>query len=191
MIRRQETTFGKQMMTDLFFKKIAGELEIPNTADNTTNAITTPTSERFLSTDNEATTKNEQGVRTNDNDNVKQRVDLILEQELDRYFKYITSIDYVELIKSYPSKLCNENTFKTDQVLILKDPINAAGMFDVSGWWQQLVRNKFKYLELCALIVLAKPIHNSFQECVFSRGTFTDDQLQWKMKELTLELSIL
>jgi hypothetical protein len=97
-------------------------------------------------------------------------VDLILEQELDNYFKYITSIDYVELINSYPSKLYD-------------DPVYAARMFDVFGWWQQLGRNKLKYLELCALIVLAKPIHNGFQESVFSRGTFTDDQLRRKMKE--------
>jgi hypothetical protein len=33
------------MMTDLFFKKIAGELDVPNTADNTNHAIITPTSE--------------------------------------------------------------------------------------------------------------------------------------------------
>jgi hypothetical protein len=118
-------------------------------------------------------------------------VELILEQELDSYFMYITSIDYVELIKSYPSKLYNENTFKTDQVLIVKDPIYAARMFDVFGWWRQLGRNKFNYLELCALIVSAKPVHNGFQELVFSRGTFTDDQLRWKMKESTFELWIL
>jgi guanylate kinase len=85
----------------------------------------------------------------------------------------------------------NENTFKTDQELIVKDPLYAVRMFDVFGWWQQLGRNKFKNLELCALIVLAKPIHNGFQERVFSRGTFTDDQLRRKMKESTFELSIL
>jgi hypothetical protein len=44
---------------------------------------------------------------------------------------------------------------------------------------------------ICALIVLAKPIHNGFQERVFSRGTFTDDQLQRNMKESTFECAIL
>jgi hypothetical protein len=34
-----------KMMTDLFFEKISGELEIPNTANITNNAIITPTTE--------------------------------------------------------------------------------------------------------------------------------------------------
>jgi hypothetical protein len=41
------------------------------------------------------------------------------------------------------------------------------------------------------LIVLAKPIHNGFQERVFSRGTFTDDQLRRTMKESTSECAFL
>jgi hypothetical protein len=64
-------------------------------------------------------------------------------------------------------------------------------MFDVFGWWRQHGRNKFKYLELCAMLVFAKPVHNGFQGRVFSRGTFTDDQLRRKMKETTFELAIL
>jgi hypothetical protein len=64
-------------------------------------------------------------------------------------------------------------------------------MYDVFGWWQHYGRNKFKYLELRALTVLAKPIQNGFQEHVFSRGPFTDNQLRRKMKETTFEISVL
>jgi hypothetical protein len=92
-----------------------------------------------------------QGI--SDNNDVKRRVEQILEEE-ENYFKYITSIDYVELIKSYPSNLYKEKTFEADQVLKVKDPLYAARMFDVFGWWRHYGRNKFKYLELCALIVL-------------------------------------
>jgi hypothetical protein len=46
-------------------------------------------------------------------------------------------------------------------------------MFDVFGWWRVVGRNKLKSLEICVLIILANPIHNGFQEKVFSGGTFT------------------
>jgi hypothetical protein len=180
------------MMMHLFFDKIAGDLQLPPTTEETNNQIFTPTGEEnFLLLTMLQQQKNAQGIRTNDNNDVKQRVEQILEEELETYFKYITSINYVELIKSYPSNLYNEKTFKADQVLKVKDPLYAARMFDVFGWWWHYGRNKFKYLELCALIDLAKPLHNGFQECVFSRGTFTDDQLRRKMKEISFELSIL
>jgi hypothetical protein len=64
-------------------------------------------------------------------------------------------------------------------------------MFDVFGCWRVVGRNKFKFLKICALIVLAKPIDNGSQERVFSRGTFTDNQLQRNMKESTFECAIL
>jgi hypothetical protein len=63
-------------------------------------------------------------------------------------------------------------------------------MFDIFGWWRMLGGNKFEFLEICTWIVLAKPIHNGFQERGFSRGTFTDDQLQRKMMESTFEYAI-
>jgi hypothetical protein len=74
---------------------------------------------------------------------------------------------------------------------VTKDAINTASKFDVFAWWYEYGRNRFPYMEVCALIVFAKPIHNGFQEQVFSRGTFTDDQLRSKMKESTVEIAIL
>jgi hypothetical protein len=76
-------------------------------------------------------------------------------------------------------------------VTLVKDPIYMAWMFDVFAWWRALGRNRFKFLEVCALIVLGKPIHNGFQERMFSIGTFTDDQLHRKMQESTFECAIL
>jgi hypothetical protein len=181
-----------KMMMDMFYDKIAGDLQLPPAPEETTDQIITPAGEEnFLLLTMLQRQKNAQGIRTNDNNDVKRRVEQILEEEIETYFKYISSIDYVELIKSYPSNLYDEKTFNEDQVLKVKDPIYAARNFDVFGWWRHYGRNKFKYLELCALIVLAKPVHNGFQERVFSRGTFTDDQLRRKMKETTFEISIL
>jgi hypothetical protein len=180
------------MMMDMFYDKIAGDLQLPPAPEETTDQIITPAGEEnFLLLTMLQRQKNAQGIRTNDNNDVKRRVEQILEEEVENYFKYINSIDYVELIKSYPSNLYNEKTFNEDQVIKVRDPIYAARNFDVFGWWRTYGRNKFKYLELCALIVLAKPVHNGFQERVFSRGTFTDDQLRRKMKETTFEISIL
>jgi hypothetical protein len=85
----------------------------------------------------------------------------------------------------------DKKTFNHDLVSIVKDPIYTSRMFDVFGWWRGVGRNKFKFLEICALIVLAKPIQNGFKERVFSRGTFTDDQLRRNMKESTFECAIL
>jgi hypothetical protein len=114
-----------------------------------------------------------------------------LKQEVDEYYKYITNVDYVDLIRRFPSPLYNEATFNLEQVVQVKDPIYSASMFDVFAWWRTYGREKFKFIDLCALIVFGKPIHNGFQERVFSRGTFTDDQLRRKMKEETFELAIL
>jgi hypothetical protein len=106
--------------------------------------------------------QNKQGTVRNDINDIKKVVQ-IFEQQLENYFKFITSIDYVELIRNYLSKLYDAKTFKLDQGLIVKDTLYTARMFDVFGWGPHHGTNKFKYLELCAMIVFAKPIHNDFQ----------------------------
>jgi hypothetical protein len=165
------------MMSELFFDIIANDLEMPATIESTSKVVVeTTNSEDFLYGQCYNGNKIKQGTVQNDINNIK-KVEQIFEQELENYFKYITSIDYDELIRNYPSKFYDEKTFKPDQVLIVKDPLYTAHMFDVFGWWQQYGRNKFRFLELCAMIVFDKPVDNGFQECVFSIGTFTDDQL--------------
>jgi uncharacterized protein (DUF1697 family) len=54
---------------------------------------------------------------------IQQRVDQILEEEIESYLKFISIIDYDDLIQHYPSKLYSEKTFRKEQVAVVKDPI--------------------------------------------------------------------
>jgi hypothetical protein len=179
-----------KMMYDLFNEKIASELEeIPVTA-TTEIEVDVCNGDDFLRQQMLMRRKDE-WKSGNGHTEIQQRVEQILEEEIESYLKFISNIDYVDLIQRYPSKLYDEKTFRKDQVAVVKDPIYTASMFDTFRWWRDSGRERYKYIEVCALIVLAKPIHNGFQERVFSRGTFTDDQLRRRMKESTFELSIL
>jgi hypothetical protein len=122
---------------------------------------------------------------------IQERVKQRLEHELDNYLSFIANVNYVELIKKYPSKLYDETSFDKEQVVVLKDPIYAASMFDVFAWWRTYGRDNFKYIELCALVVFAKPIHNGFWERMFSGRTVNNNLLRQNMTEETVELSIL
>jgi hypothetical protein len=180
------------MMKELFYEKLSSELQVPADENKEEEEVVANTNDDdFLVQIMKQRRQNENGITNDDQTGVQQRVEQILEKELDGYFTYIAGIDYVDLIRQFPSDKYNEKTFNQDQVTLVKDPIYTARMFDVFAWWRVLGRNRFKFLEVCALIVLGKPIHNGFQERVFSRGTFTDDQLRRKMKESTFECAIL
>jgi hypothetical protein len=179
------------MMKELFYDKLSSELQVPSTENNEEEEVVASTNDDdFLVQIMKQRRQDENGA-IDDQTGVHQRVEQILEKELDGYFTYIAGIDFVDLIRQFPSDKYDEKTFNKDQVALVKDPIYTARMFDVFAWWRVFGRYKFKFLEVCALIVLGKPVHNGFQERVFSRGTFTDDQLRRKMKESTFECAIL
>jgi hypothetical protein len=88
--------------------------------------------------------QNESGVTNNEKTGVQQRVEQILETEMDTYFAYIAGINFVDLIRQFPSTKYDEKTFNRDLVSVVRDPIYTARMFDVFGWWRVVGRNKFK-----------------------------------------------
>jgi hypothetical protein len=180
------------MMITLFYDKLAaGETVLVPQSQETATVDINEVGDDFMMMHIKQRRQNEQEKTTGGETEVQKKVTRILEEEIEDYFKYIANMDYVELIKKFPSKLFNNKTFMVKQVTVKKDPIYTSSMFDVFGWWRDYGRNRFPRIELCALILFAKPIHNGFQERVFSRGTFTDDQLRRKMKESTFEIAIL
>jgi hypothetical protein len=72
-----------------------------------------------------------------------------------------------------------------------KNPIYTCSLFDIFKWWSEVGEKRWPMVATCALIIFSRPHHNGYQERVFSRGSFTDDQLRRKMKESTFEISIL
>jgi hypothetical protein len=183
-----------QMLFNLFYDKISSTLQ--DTAARTEDkepvkSLTTPSGADFLIMQMVMRKRVEVDEVASDRKEVADRVDQILKQEVDKYVKYILEVDYIDLIAQYPSKMYNAETLDTDRVITFKDPLYTASMFDVFNWWRTYGRKHFKLIEICALIVFGKPIHNGFQERVFSRGTFTDDQLRRRMKEETFEIAIL
>jgi hypothetical protein len=181
-----------KMLCNLFYDKVSQSLQDLDSDSSTEPMdVTVYTGTDFMRHQMLLRKRDEVEDTANDKKEIADRVEQILKKEVDDYYNYITNVDYVDLIQRYSSALYNEATFNRDQVLQVKDPIYLASMFDAFAWWRSYGRESFKFIELCDLIVFVKPIHNGFQERVFSRGTFTDDQLRRKMKEETFELAIL
>lgn len=71
------------------------------------------------------------------------------------------------------------------------DASYTANFFDVIKWWKLVGENKFKELSAVAAMFLGRPMHNGFQERVFSRGTYSDTKLKKRLKEQNFEMSVL
>jgi hypothetical protein len=180
------------MLFNLFYDKISGNLkETEIDVEKVPDDVNIGETNDFLRQHLMIKKQGELEDTSKGDEDMSERVEQILREEVNQYMQYISKVDYVDLIRRYPSSLYKKETFDRDRVVVVKDPIYAASMFDVFGWWRSYGRENFKLIELCALIVFGKPIHNGFQERVFSRGTFTDDQLRRRMKEETFELAIL
>jgi hypothetical protein len=117
------------MMYNLFNEKISSELEVTPVTTNTDIDVELSSGDDFLRRQMVLRRK-EEWKANNGQTEIQQRVEQILEEEIEGYLKYISNIDYVELIKKFPSKLYDEKTFKKEQVTVIKDPIYAASMFD-------------------------------------------------------------
>jgi hypothetical protein len=139
-------------MDDIFYDKLSGELQVPASEETIQQAVVACTNDdETLIQIMKQRCQNEHGVTNNEQTGVQQRVEQISEKEMDTYFAYIAGIDFVDLIRQFPSTKYDEKAFNRDLVLVVKEPIYTACMFDVFGWWRVVRRNKFKYLEVYVL----------------------------------------
>jgi len=117
-----------------------------------------------------------------------------IRDKVNSYYTYVTSSLNVEnTIKTSPSEEYKKNPGGVNWLNIKKynDPLYTSRMFDVLNWWHSFGRSQWKDLAYAAFIILGKPHHNGYQERVFSRGTFTDDNLRKRLKEDTFEMCVL
>jgi len=62
--------------------------------------------------------------------------------------------------------------------------------FDLGRWWVK-EKNSYPHLYTAAMVILAKPITNAFQERTFSIGTWHDTLLNQRTHESTFEMRVL
>ena len=112
--------------------------------------------------------------------------------KVEEYFTCVSRLQVKPLLLGFPSKTSREtkeiNWKKIEQH---KNPLYAALMFDTLTWWKEVGVRTYPEVSVAAFIVLGKQHHNGFQERVFSRGTFTDDNLRIRLKEKTFEMCVL
>ena len=58
-------------------------------------------------------------------------------------------------------------------------------------WWQKFGKKDFPQLYLGAMLILAKPSHNGFQERIFSLGNYRDSRLTKRRHEDNFEMGVL
>ena len=64
-------------------------------------------------------------------------------------------------------------------------------LFDVFAWWRNVGFAHFPDLYLGAMLLLAKPSHNGFQERVFSLGNYKDSRLMKRKHADNFEMGVL
>ena len=116
-----------------------------------------------------------------------------MQGKVEEYYVCVSRLVMKQLLLSYPSDLSRNkkeeiNWKKIDQH---KNPLYAALMFNTLEWWKEVGVRTYPEVSVAAFIVLGKQHHNGFQERVFSRGTFTDDNLRKRLKEKTFEMCVL
>jgi hypothetical protein len=80
---------------------LSGELQVPANEETTDQEVVASTNDdNFLVQIMKQWRQNEHGVTNSEQTGVQQRVEQILEKELDTYFAYISGLDFVDLKNS-------------------------------------------------------------------------------------------
>jgi hypothetical protein len=139
--RNEYKDASTKMLCNLFYDKVSKSLQ-DSDSDSSTEPmdVTVYVGTDFMRHQMLLRKRDEVEDTANDKKEIADRVEQILKKEVDDYCNYTTNVDYVDLIKQYPSALYNEATFNRDQVIQVKDPIYSASMFDVFAWWRSFGR---------------------------------------------------
>lgn len=93
--------------------------------------------------------------------------------------------------EAYKLEKKNNPSVLITKIVRFKDVIYTSQFFDAIQWWKLVGEVKYKELSVLAIMFLGKPMHNGFQERVFSRGTYSDTKLKKRLKEQNFEMSVL
>jgi hypothetical protein len=127
---------------------------------------------------------------TVDEKSTDETINSLINEELNDFCDYVLKMDLVTAVLLFPLE-CDKELTQENLKRNINDPEATFALFDCFKWWKDVGEQKWPMVAACALVVFSKPQHNGFQERVFSRGTFTDDQLRRRMKESTFEMTIL
>jgi hAT family C-terminal dimerisation region len=140
------------------------------------------------------TTETEEDVKRKRIENKKRELRRSIEMELDQYVTLCSKLDIRSSIEMYSSNLFNKKVVmeRTEWDLLEKtvDAGFAYKYFDLLLWWKEK-KESFFYLSVASAIILGKPVHNGYQERVFSRGVYVDTKLRQRLKDNNFEISIL
>jgi hypothetical protein len=129
------------------------------------------------------------------NEEKLENIKLNIKKNIDSYWNFVQDLNIQRTIQEHPTsfytKEIESGKLNLSKVKQTKNPIYSTTLFDSIHWWKTDGFSNWKELGGIALVVLAKPHHNGYQERVFSHGTFTDDVLRKRMKEQTFEMNVL